>query len=153
MPDSVQVQIENAVASVIKSLQLAWPPADQIRAARLPWDVLGDGTVVVHPGITIYPAPAAEAAGTNLREDIGYGVGIAFILPASHWTSVARDMVPAAKEAVRRKLIHDRLSVSLSGGDFCQVKIAEGEVNVPREAHRYEVSGLLLRGWMREPRT
>ena len=153
MPDSIQVQVEDQLVSIIRGMQLAWPPSSEIQARRLPWDTTGDGTVLVHRGITAYSLPTAEAAGTNQREDMGYAIGLAFIAAADHSTSTNRNRVHAAKEAVRRKIIHDRLTIVLDGGHYLQTKVANGEVNVPKEAHRYEVSGLVVRGWVRESRT
>lgn len=153
MPNSVQVQIEDKIVAVIRDMQLAWPPSELIVARRLPWDTSGDKSTTIHAGITVFPMAPTEAPGTNLREDIGYGVGIAFIAPVDHSYTVNRDRVPAAREAVRRKLVYDRFTIQLTGGDFCQIKLVEPEVNVPKEAHQYEVSLIALRAWVREPRT
>lgn len=153
MPTSIQVQIEDKIVAVIKAMQLEWPAPELVVARRLPWDVMGDKATTIHSGITVFPLPPREAPGTNLREDIGYGVGIAFIAPADHSYTMNRGRVPAAREAVRRKLIYDRFTVQLVGGDFCQIKLIEPEVAVPKEAHQYEVSLIALRAWVREPRT
>lgn len=152
---SIQVQAENKVIDILKSMELAWPPASMIAARRLPWDVKGDGTVVIHPGITVHPLKPVFAAGTNEREDVGYGVGITIIAPTDHSSAEMRDRVPACREAIRRKLVEDRLSTLplVSGATYIQTKIGDSEVNLPREAHRYEVSGLVARCWVREPRT
>jgi hypothetical protein len=153
MPLSIQTQIEDKLVQILKGMSLAWPPSEMIVARRLPWDSQGDKTTIISPGIVVFPLPPREAAGTNLREDIGYGVGIAFIAPADHSTSENRNRVHAAREAVRRKIIYDRLTIELTGADFCQMKVVEPEVNVPKEAHRYEFSLMAVRCWVREPRT
>lgn len=153
MPAAIQVQIEDNIVAVIRAMQLQWPPSNQIVARRLPWDEHGDRTTIIHTGITVFPTPPREAAGTNLREDIGYGVGIAFISAVDHSSSMNRGRVHAAREAVRRKLVYDRLDIELTGGDFCQIKLMEPEVAVPKEAHQYEVSLIALRAWVRESRT
>lgn len=154
MPDSVQKQFEDYAVTTIQSLSLSWPPSAQIRAARLPYDVLEDGTVVIHPGITVYELRATEAPGSNQREDVGYGIGIAFIHPKPHNNTTGRDRIPAAKEAVRRKLQHDRPSITLTGGHSIELKVTDGEVKVPgKGGHRYEICGLVVRAWMRESRT
>ena len=36
---------------------------------------------------------------------------------------------------------------------FLTTKVRNQDVNIPREGHRYEVSGLAVRCWVREPRT
>jgi hypothetical protein len=153
MPDSVQVQLEDQLVSILRGMQLAWPLSEEIQARRAPWDRKGDGTQIIHRGITVYPLQTAEAAGTNQREDLGYAVGVAFIAATDHSTSTNRNRVHAAKEAIRRKIIHDRLTIVLDGGHYLQTKVANGEVNVPTDAHGYEVSGLVVRCWVRESRT
>jgi hypothetical protein len=152
MPD-VQVQLEDQVLGIIESMQLDWPPAGEVRARRLPWDVAGNGTVIVHRGITVYPVPEQYAAGTNEREDVGYGVGIAVIASADHATSENRNRVREVTAKIRRELVEDRLTVNLPGATYNQTKVRVGEVNIPKEAHRYEVSGLVVRCWVRESRT
>lgn len=150
---SVQKQLEDKLLQLIRGMQLDWPRSEEIRARRLPWDVKGDGTVVVHRGLTLYPLRRQYAAGTNEREDVGYGVGIALIVPADSSSGDNRDRVPAVQEAIRRKIVEDRFSPTLEGGTYIQTKVAETDVNIPKEAHRYEASGLAVRCWMREPRT
>jgi hypothetical protein len=152
---SVETQVKEKCLAIIKSLEFAWPPASMVRCARLPWNVHGDGTVIAHPGITLYNLRPIFAAGTNRREDVGYGVGIAIIAPAEHSTTEMQDRVPSVREAIRRKLVEDRFDTMdlVSGATYIQTKIGDTEVNIPKEAHRYEVSGLAVRCWVREPRT
>lgn len=152
---SIQVQVEDRLVEIIRLMQLDWPPSESIAARRLPWDTKGDGTVLIHQGITIYPLRPVFAPGTNEREDVGYGAGIAVIAAADHSSSAMRDRVPAAREAIRRKLVEDRLDTLdlVSGATYIQTKIGDSDVNLPKEGHRYEVSGLTVRCWVREPRT
>jgi hypothetical protein len=84
---------------------------------------------------------------------VGYGVGIALIADADHSTAANRDRIPLARELIRRKLVEDRLTIQLTDATYLQTKVADLDVNIPKEAHRYEVSGLLVRCWVREPRT
>lgn len=154
MPDSVQVQLEDAVVSLIAGLGLTWPPGEQIRAARLPWHQHGDGTLVVHQGVTVYPMPSVYGPGSNRRDNVGYGVGIAIIAPAEHATSVSRNRVPDAKEKIRRKLEADRLTgIGPTTSDHHDTQVHDMEIHVPKEAHRFEASGLALRCWVLEVRT
>lgn len=149
----LQTDIEDRLLEIVRSMELDWPRQDEMQARRLPWDALGDGTAVWHRGLTLFPLPPQYAPGTNLREDIGYGIGLAFIMPADHSTAESRKRVTGAREAVRRKIVHDRLNIALSGADFCQIKVFEPEVAVPKDAHRYEYSLLGVRAWVRESRT
>lgn len=153
MPD-IQGQAEDRVLAIIQGMQLPWPGTDEIRARRLPWDQQGGGTIVIHRGITVYPLKPVYAAGTNEREDVGYGVGIAFIAPADHSTRENRHRIADVRAKIRRKIVEDRLSLPLiSGATYIQTKVADGDVNIPQDSHRYEVSGLTVRCWVREPRT
>ena len=154
MPD-IQVQAEDKIAEVIRGMQLAWPPAAQITTGRLPWNVQGDGTVVIYPGIRIYPLRPQFGQGTNQREDVGYGVGIAWICPADHFTSEMRDRVSSGRALVRRRIVEDCFDQLplVTGAVYLSTKIGDTEVNLPKEAHRYEVSGLAAYCWVRESRT
>lgn len=145
-------QCLNELVKVTRGLKL--PIAgDMIQARRMPWHTAGDGTVVIHQGITFFPQEEQESAGTNVREDIGYPCGCAIILPADHGTRDNLGKVLECRERIRRKFIHQRLdNVVLDGGHYLTTKVAHLQINQPREAHNYEVSLLLIRCWMREPR-
>lgn len=149
----VQKQCEDAVVSVIRSLSLKGLQASEIVARRRAWHQLGDGTWVIHRGITVFPEPEVEAPGTNEREDIGYGIGVAMIVPTTHNTSEGRDLVTTWRAALRRKIYHDALSIVLPSGLYLQTKVSHRELVLPKDADRFEVSGLLIRCWMRESRT
>jgi hypothetical protein len=153
MPHSIQRQIEDGLVGIIRGMQLEWPRSEEVVARRLPWNTQGDKTTIFHRGITVFPTPPREAAGTNQRDDIGYGVGLAFISSADQSLENARDQVLASREAIRRKIIYDRLSITLTGGHFIQVKLTEPEVNLPKDAHLYEISIMAIRAWVRESRT
>lgn len=133
---------------------LKLPIADaEIAARRLPWTTNGDRSVTIHRGITFYPLEEAESAGTNEREDIGYPCGCAIILAADAGTADNLGKVLECRAKIRRKFIHQRLDkVTLSGGLYLTTKVSHLQINLPREAHRYEASSLLIRCWMREPR-
>jgi hypothetical protein len=127
--------------------------SDEIVARRLPWVVNGDRSVTVHKGITFYPSEETESAGTNEREDIGYPCSCAIILAADHGTADNLGKVLECRAKIRRRFIHQRLDrVTLAGGHYLTTKVSHQPINLPREAHRYEASSLLIRCWMREPR-
>lgn len=153
MPDSVQKQCEDAVIAAIKTLNLTGVQEAEIVARRRPWRVLGDGSVEMFRGITVHPIEETEAPGTNEREDIGYGVGVTMVVPSDLKLTEGRDKVYAWREAIRRKLYHDVLSITFAGGLYLQTKISHNQLVMPKEADRYEFSSLLVRCWMREGRT
>jgi hypothetical protein len=153
MPDSVQKQCEDAVVAVIQTLSLTGLQASEIVARRRPWHVTGSGSVIIHRGITIHPVEETEAPGTNEREDIGYGVGVTMIVPTNMGLTDGRDTVYAWREAIRRKLYHDVLPITLTNGLYLQTKVSHNQLVAPKEADAYEISSLLVRCWMREKRT
>jgi hypothetical protein len=154
MPSALDVHEQSLLELVRISRGLQLPiTGDEIQARRLPWDIKGDRTSVIHRGITFFPQQEIESAGTNVREDIGYPCGCAIILPTDHGTRENLGKVLACRAKIRRRFIHQRLeNVLLDGGVYLTTKVSHLQINQPREAHAFEVSLLLIRCWMREPR-
>ena len=151
---SVQEQCLEEIAGVIRGLALRRLDHSSVHVARLPWYINGDGTAVINRGIYVHPAEEREAPGTNEREDIGYGCAITMIVPATHSGLEEVGLVSEWRETIRRRLVNRRLTdLVLEGGHSCIVKIEHNNLNVPRQAHRYEVSSMVARCWVREPRT
>ena len=151
---SIQVQAEDKVVEILTRMELPWPPSEEIVARRLPFDDQGDGTAIYHRGITVFPLRKIYGPGTNEREDIGYGVGVLFVTPTDHSTAEMRDRVALPLEFIRRKIVEDVLTLPLvSGATYNQTKVRDLDINLPKSKHRYEVSGLEVRCWVREPRT
>lgn len=150
MAESVHKQCMDAIASAIQGLSLEQLSRDEIVVRRRAFP---DG--MVHYGISIHPSEEQEAPGTNSREDIGYGVDVTMAAPADNSMRDSVDLIPSWREAIRRKLMHDRLSVTLTGGHYLQTKVEHGTFNapLPKDSHEYELSRLVVRCWMREPRT
>ncbi len=154
MMTSVLGQCLEAVAEIIRGLALPGLNHDSIRVARLPWIVGGDGNVIINPGIVVHPVRERTAPGTNVREDIGYGCAITMIRPASHSSMEDVDIVNQWREAIRQRLVEARLDdIVVDDGHYCITKIEHNELNVPREGHRYEISSIVARCWVREART
>src|SRR5688572_20631144 len=89
--------------------------ADEQKVRRLAYVMTrgtdGRMTVVVEQipkGITWFPITETESAGTNEREDIGYGCGCAIALPAdtSQFANVGK--VLECRARIRRRFIHQR---------------------------------------------
>jgi hypothetical protein len=135
----------NAVLERIKGLELPGHPRPVIR--RWPWS-----DTHIHSGITIHPTPESEAPGTNEREDIGYGVGVTMILPTDHGMTENVERIPIWRAKIRRAFINQRLRVKFDGASEHVCKVEHGNFPLPREAHKYEVSSLIIRCWMRESR-
>lgn len=150
----VYQQCLNELVTKTRGLKLGFPDAE-VRARRLEHKVESDGRVTIQVwerGITFFPMQEAESAGTNLREDIGYGCGCVIVLPADHGSADNLGKVLEARAKIRRKFIHQRMDVTLSGGMYLTTKVQHLPINQPRDAHQYEASSLLIRCWIREPR-
>jgi hypothetical protein len=143
------------IAAGIKGLQTCFR-AEEIRVQRLDHKVESDGSVTIHTwerGVTVFPLQEQESAGTNLREDIGYGCGVLFVFPNDHGPKDNVGKVLEARALTRRRFIHQRMTtVALSGGMYLTTKVAHLPINQPRGPHTFEVSSLVIRCWMREPR-
>lgn len=151
--NSVHQNCLELIAETIKGLALDRLAPEEVVVCRKPWKDEGNGNVVIDRGIRIHKAPEAEAAGTNERDDIGYGCFVTMIVPTDESQAENTDLVGAWRATIRREFLHARLDVSLDDGQYVTTKVSHGEIDVPKEAHRYEVSTLLIRCWMREPRS
>ncbi len=148
----IHEQCLDEIVAAIRGLKLPIP-ADEIQKRRGAYQVNGDQTITPYKGISVYPAEENEAPGTHAKEDIGYACGVAIILPADHAFTAAVGKVLECRSKIRRRFIHQRLfKPSLTGGYYLTTKVSHLPINLPREAHRYEASSLLIRCWMREPR-
>lgn len=151
----VHEQCLKEIAAGIKGLKTCFR-ADEIRVQRLDHKVESDGSVTIQTydrGITVFPLQEQESAGTNLREDIGYGCGVLISAGNDHSLKDNVGKVLEARALIRRRFVHQRLTtVSLSGGMYLTTKVAHLPINQPRGPHTFEASSLVIRCWMREPR-
>lgn len=151
MPDSTFKQALDAVVTAIQGLNLTNLPDDEVRVRRWPWKETSEG-FVGHRGITVHPLQETEFRGTNEREDIGYGIGITMIVGGNHANYEQIDAIPAWREAIRRNLHHTRLGLSVTGCSELDFLVSHGQLNVPKELGKYEVSTLFARYVIRESR-
>lgn len=151
MPDSTFKQALDAVATAIQGLDLTGLPDDEVRVRRWPWKETSQGTVP-HRGITVHPLTEAEYPGTNERDDIGYGIGVTIIVGSDHAAYEQIDRVPAWREAIRRNLHRTRLGLSITGCNELDFMVSHGQLNVPKDLSKYEVSTLFCRYAIRESR-
>lgn len=151
---SIQKECEDAFVTTIQGLDLTGVTDAEIVARRDPFQRDGSGKIVsIHRGITIHPVPESERAGTNEREEVGYGVGITMVVPYDHSGTTNRDVIPAWRSAIRRKIIRDTITITESGANFCDLTWEHGRISVPREMHQWEVSTMVGRCWVRQTRT
>lgn len=151
MPDSTFKQALDAVATAIQGLSLTNLPSDEVRVRRWPWKETDRG-VFPHRGITVHPVPEVEYRGTNERDDIGYGIGLTMIVGSDHAAYENVDGIPAWRETIRRNLHRTRLGLSVTGCNELELLVSHGQLNVPKDLFKYEISTLVLRYVMRESR-
>lgn len=143
----------NEVKRQICTLKLTGLTPKEIAIVRQPWNKKGDGTLVIHRGISIHPEREVEIAGTNKSEDIGYGVGVTMIMPANHALSELGN-VTEWRRLIRRKFISQRLSnLRVQSGHVCPCTVEHAEFPRDFDDHKYEISSLLIRVWVRETRS
>ena len=149
---SIQKQCEDAIVTVIQDLNLTGITDSEIMARRSPWK---EGTPP-HPhgrGFVIHPVSPTKSIGTNVREDVGYGVGIFLAWPSDQSGTSNRDTVPLWLETVFDKIVEDRISITLTGGTFLTVTWEFGQLQIPKEFFAYETSQMVARCWVRRTRT
>lgn len=149
-------QCLNELVATTKGLPQLGLPADEVRKRRLEYKLTTDGRVSLKEwerGITFFPIPEAEAPGTTGRDDIGYGIGCVIVLPPDSGQSANIGRASEIRAKIRRRFIHQRLTtVTVSGGYYLTTKFSHSAIHLPREAHRFETSTLLIRCWVRESR-
>lgn len=124
----------------------------EIKVRRQPWRKQGDGTWLVHRGITIHPEMEQQNPGTNRSEDIGYGIGVTMIISADH---SPEELGPVTdwREIIRRKFINQRLvGVTVERGHICPCTVEHADFAKDFKDHEYEISSLLIRPWAHEAR-
>lgn len=156
MPDICEQCLDELVSKT-KGLQLPGIRAEEVRKRRLEYKVSTNGKISIkewEKGITFFPIAEAEAAGTTGRDDIGYGIGCVIVLSPDSGQSANTGRASEIRAKIRREFIHQRLTtVTLSGGYYLTTKFQHGQIHLPREAHRFEASTVLIRCWVRESRS
>lgn len=151
---SVQNQCEDAFVTAIQALSVTGVTSSEIVARRWPWAETTNGkSGIIHRGITVHPRGWQKAKGTNVREDVGYGVGMTLCLPGDLAGTSNRDVAPAILDAIHDKLVEDRISITLTGGNFLTVTWDFEQLQVPKEFFNWEVSTMTAWCWVRRSRT
>ena len=137
---STQSDILTAVRNAIATLNIIGD--DEIRVRATP----SDGAHM-YPGITVHPTTEVEYAGTNERDDIGYGIAVTFI--ANDDNDVTEDdLLGDWRQKVRKKLVHQKLA-GIDGS--CTVLWEPGEYDKDNKKN-LSVSTMLFRVIVRETR-
>lgn len=141
----------DALATAIQGVAPTGLQTTSVIARRRPWDENG---TVINKGITVHDVDYIEAHGTEAREDIGYKFAISAYVGSDHSSIEGIDRIPAWFEAIRKKIINRRLTVTLASGDTnLIVQMTDGQLHVPKESLRYELSTMFVICFAREART
>jgi len=147
-PAVFQVSLDRVKATLL-GLNLPFGKG-QIEIRKLPWD-----RDMIYPGITIYPMPERESRGTCGRDDIGYGIGIAYVRPTTRNLSEGLGDIVTARQRVRRVFHNKRLPGFES--DDCHVmscKVIGSGVEIPKEFYASnDIGQQVIWAWFREYRT
>lgn len=142
----------DALVTAIQGVAPTKLQTTSVIARRRPWDE--NGVLVTNKGLIVHDVDYLEANGTEAREDIGYKFGISGYVGADHNSIENIDLIPAWFEAIRRKIINRRLSVSLPAGDTNLItQLTHGQLHVPKESLRFELSTMFVICFAREART
>ena len=144
---SIFMDLLDAVAGRIRSLDLQWLEPTDIEVRRFPHD--GERYM---EGITIHPARERIGRGTNARDDIGYGVGVSIVKRNTDDLVEDMDLVLHWREQIRHSFIENSCIETLTNSFVA--KIEHGEVFDDRVFMRqdFDLSTLVIRCWVRENR-
>lgn len=150
MPDSYCKQSLDAVHAAIVALGLAGIDSTKIKVRRKPWD-----SERPYEGITVHPLEELAWRGTNMREDIGYRLGVTMIqnndMAINDATTMER--ILQWREAIRRYFVENSSLGAIA--EMFNIKVEHGPVFKDDELKfdNYDISQLVLRVWIRETRT
>ena len=138
---STQKDVLDAVATVITTLSLTDCEAVEVRNAPT------DGAQW-YPGITVHPVRENELAGTNARDDIGYGIQVTMVVNSDNNLD-EDDLFGTWRQTIRKAFIHQKLA-AITGSCTCLVE--PGPVYVDNEKN-YDIGTLVIRAIVRESRS
>ena len=145
-------QMLEQVHKIICNLAMPRIDRSEIAIRRSPWT-----KNVIYQGCTVWAVPQIYAAGTNEREDVGYGAAITFAAYDSQDASSNIDQIPIWIATSRSRFLYEsRLDITpRSGCSFINLTIHSFDPRPPRnhpESEKYEMQSLIVRAWVRESR-
>lgn len=147
MADPLFRQCLDAVQTVIQDLDLSGISDSDIRVQKLPWQ-----RTQVEPGIFITPITEKldPRAGTNARDDIGYGVQVVIVQKSNQSQTDNLTTELTWRQRIRRSFHNKRLS-GVTEVNICYVE--PGAVVLPSLFEEmYDVQSLIIRCMSRELR-
>ena len=146
MTDSIAKQCYDAVVTGIQALSLSGLETTEVNLRKVVRD-----RAHIHRGVTLAPMRATEAAGTNERDDFGYGVLVIFVQGTGNGYGDDIERVSQWRQQVRKTFHNKRLS-GVTQSSVCSVQ--HGDPFLPKELQgQNDVSSLVIRCWTRETRT
>ena len=145
-------QCLDQVRKIICNMGLPRIDREEVQVRKKPWN-----REVIYQGCTIWATKEIYAAGTNERDDVGYGCVITFAAYDSQDMSSNLDQIPIWISAVRNKFnFLGRLDITLRKQcSFGIINVSDFNTKPPAQhpdAGKYELESLLVRAWIREAR-
>lgn len=145
--EAVWYRCLTGVQAVIQGLSLTGISSGQVYVRKVPWD-----RDITKPGIIVCPVKETSdpKAGTNERDDIGYGVHVVLIRASNQDAEVNLALHLKQREQISRALRHQPLA---GVSEIYTVFIEPGPVIDPVSfAQQYDVQALVARCISREVR-
>ena len=98
-----------------------------------------------YPGISLSRVKEKEFAGTNLTDDIGFGIQVTFVVD-NHGDPTEDDVFAEWRQLIRTAFIHQRVNVV--GVQTCLIEPGPVYQDTPEN---YDVSSFIIRVIYREP--
>ena len=162
MPDSATIrkvlhyQVVYCVRDAIDGMRLPGLEQKGVEVRKLDWD-----GIFAYPGISVVPMKEIEGQGTNIRDQIGYGVLIVMNMGTARGTNENADVITYWRKAVRSKFNKQRVcmrevedGVSETGTCPILCEVSHETIEVPEQFKKNRDWGyLMLRFWFMESRT
>lgn len=150
---SHETQSLEAVHRILLDLKLRFIDREEIKVRKAPWT-----THTIFKGITVWNVGNKYAAGTNEREDVGYGCGVTMCITKSDDVTDKIDRLAFWEGIIRREFVNRmRLEIEnmLKGCSGGEVVVGEHNPKPSRnhpEIDNYEHKSLVIWAWFREAR-
>lgn len=144
------MQAMEGVRDAIQALDLTGLNDNRVAIRRLPHD--GE---VYYPGITVHPIDERYDRGTNMREAIGYGIGVTMVVNCDNDKDYLLDRLLLWRETIRRYFVENDSISTVTGGSSYTLKVEHEKVLDWGDLRNknYDVSTLIVRVYVLETRT
>ena len=137
----------DAVRTMILGLSLADLTSANVVVRKLPWN-----REPLDEGVFIHPVPERYGQGTNLRDDVGYGVMVTMIRKSNQNLTSNMNAFAVWRQSISNAL--RRGSSTFGVAEVYNLTIEPAAVYLPEAfAKNYDVGAVLVRCFSREPLT